>query len=70
MNSESVGSSELTAIREPKPRPKALVSSRVKTSLSNFDVIRAYVYGDASTQQKIEDYGRSNADFLRSLIRS
>jgi hypothetical protein len=61
-------SSEVPA-PEPRPRPKALLSARVKTSISNFDVIRAYVYGDQITQQHIEDYGRSNADFLRSLIR-
>jgi hypothetical protein len=70
VNSDSVWSSEVPAVREPKARPTALLSARVKTSISNFDVIRAYVYGDASTVQKIEDYGRSNADFLRALIRS
>jgi hypothetical protein len=65
-----VWSDDVSTVREKAPRPTARVSSRVKTSISNFDVIRAYVYGDASTRQKIEDYGRSNADFLRSLIRS
>ena len=68
-NAPFVWSDELTTVREEAPRPTALLSARANTSISNFDVIRAYVYGDVSTQQKIEDYGRSNADFLRSLIR-
>jgi hypothetical protein len=70
VNSDSVWSSEVPAVREPKPRPTALLSARAKTSISNFDVIRAYVYGDTTTQQRIEEHGRSNADFLRALIRS
>jgi hypothetical protein len=65
-----VWSDEVRPVREKAPRPKALLSGRVKTSISNFDVIRAYVYGDASTQQRIEEHGRSNRDFLLSLIRS
>jgi hypothetical protein len=68
-NAPFVWSNDVTTVREEAPRPKALLSATIKTCISNFDVIRAYVYGDASTQQKIEDYGRSNADFLRSLIR-
>jgi predicted RNA polymerase sigma factor len=51
-------------------RERAALSSRVKTSITATDIAKAYVFGDATTQERIETYGKSNAEFLRSLIRS
>jgi hypothetical protein len=59
--------SEAPVEHRPKPAPLA---TTIKSTITAADVTRAYIYGDPSAQERIEIYGRHNADFLRSLVRT